>query len=69
MYIAESSFPHLVAANDARLVTELERRRIAAERRVESTAAATAWPSHRITARRELRRQVVDPAGGACATA
>lgn len=65
MYIAESSFPHLVTANEERLATELERRRVAAERRLESGAATTRRP-RRATARWGIRHQVVEPAGGAC---
>ena len=36
MQISEFSFPHLHAAHDERLVIELERRRVAAERRAEA---------------------------------
>ena len=32
MYISERSFPHLVAAEDARVAEALERRRLAGER-------------------------------------
>ncbi|WP_022892624.1 hypothetical protein [Agromyces subbeticus] len=65
MYIAESSFPHLVAANDERLATALERRRVATERRLESAAATTRRP-RRATARWGTRHQVVDPVDAAC---
>ena len=37
MQISEFSFPHLHAAHDERLSVELERQRVAAERRAEST--------------------------------
>ncbi|GAA1796980.1 hypothetical protein [Agromyces neolithicus] len=35
MMISEFSFPHLQAAQDARLAQQLERRRVALERRAE----------------------------------
>lgn len=66
MYIAESSFPHLVTANEERLATELERRRVAAERRLESGAATTRRPRQATAARWGIRHHVVEPAGGAC---
>jgi hypothetical protein len=40
MQISEFSFPHLHAAHDGRLAVELERQRIAAERRADGAAAA-----------------------------
>ncbi|MBM7832925.1 hypothetical protein JOE59_003630 [Agromyces cerinus] len=43
MLISELAFPHLVAANDERIDRDLERRRVALERRAE--AAATAAPA------------------------
>ena len=53
MLISEQSFPHLQAAHDARLEQELERRRVARERRDElgtSGARRRVWwrPSERI---------------------
>lgn len=38
MQISEFSFPHLHAAHDERLAIELERQRIAAERRADGAA-------------------------------
>ena len=42
MLISELTFPHLVAANDERIAGELERRRVALERRAETAANAAA---------------------------
>ena len=42
MLISELTFPHLIAANDERIAGELERRRVALERRAETAAAADA---------------------------
>ncbi|KRC61136.1 hypothetical protein ASE14_09390 [Agromyces sp. Root81] len=42
MLISEIAFPHLVAANDERVALELERRRVALERRAESAATEAA---------------------------
>ena len=39
MQISEFSFPHLREAHDERLAVELERQRIAAERRADGAAA------------------------------
>ncbi|MFF2275844.1 hypothetical protein [Agromyces sp. NPDC058126] len=39
MLISESTFPHLRAAEEARLAHELERRRVAAERQAEPAPA------------------------------
>jgi hypothetical protein len=42
MLISELTFPHLVAANDERIAGELERRRVALERRAETAVNAAA---------------------------
>lgn len=42
MYISEATFPHLMAARDARIADELERRRVIDERRAEERPAGTA---------------------------
>ena len=39
MLISEITFPHLVAANDDRIARDLERRRVALERRAEAAGA------------------------------
>jgi hypothetical protein len=45
MQISEFSFPHLMAAHEERLTVELERQRVAAERRVEAGVADDAGPA------------------------
>lgn len=64
MYLSETSFPHLVAAADARIAAELERRRVAEERRAETDGrpARTGRPMRRLRFGRTSA-----PAAGACA--
>ncbi|MEF3404799.1 hypothetical protein [Agromyces sp. CCNWLW203] len=50
MLISELTFPHLVAANDERIAGELERRRVALERRSETAAADAASAAVRAAA-------------------
>lgn len=70
MLISELAFPHLVAANDDRITRDLERRRVALERRAETAAdpevvapTATADRAHRHAAsRRHLANRMPRPA-------
>ncbi|MFF2388124.1 hypothetical protein [Agromyces sp. NPDC058104] len=52
MLISESTFPHLRAAEEARLARELERRRVVAERQ----AGDDSEPAHREPRRHRPRR-------------
>ena len=45
MQISEFSFPHLHAAHDERLTVELERQRVAAERRAETDGRGSTAPA------------------------
>jgi len=70
MLISELTFPHLVAANDERLARELERRRVAVERRAETAAdedavapaAATGRVPRHAASRRHLTNRMPRPA-------
>lgn len=67
MYISERSFPHLVAAEDARIAEALERRRLAGERLDEEapTGRRARRLAHRPARRAERGRsaeQLFDPA-------
>lgn len=67
MQISEFSFPHLHAAHDERLAVELERQRIAAERRADgadATATASAARGFRAVVAR-LRPAAEAPARAA----
>lgn len=63
MYLSESSFPHLLAAADARIAVELERRRVIEERRAE-VGRRPARAGHRVRRLRFGRSAAV--AAGAC---
>ncbi|MFE5670810.1 hypothetical protein ACFQ58_04275 [Agromyces sp. NPDC056523] len=66
MQISEFSFPHLHAAHDERLTIELERRRVAAERRAETAAPrpTSAWLRFGRRSGAAVREPAVRPAGG-----
>lgn len=64
MLISESTFPHLRAAEEARIARELERRRVAAERQTEPEPARNEPRRHR-----PLRARRAATAGGGWAAA
>ncbi|WP_022888694.1 hypothetical protein [Agromyces italicus] len=66
MLVSEYSFPHLIAAGDERRARELERRRVADERRAE---LATPARTRRAASRRSIRRTADRTVAGDCATA
>ncbi|GGI46095.1 hypothetical protein BCL57_001408 [Agromyces flavus] len=63
MQISEFSFPHLHAAHEERLAVELERRRLAAERRADAAAAAPSAGRTRRAVRSRLARLVSSESG------
>lgn len=56
MQISEFSFPHLNAAHEERLTVELERQRVAAERRADADGAAEPARRRGIRSERSSRR-------------
>jgi hypothetical protein len=62
MYISEATFPHLLAARDARIADELERRRVLEERMAEQ--AEPARPARAM--RRRRGRAIVGTRACAC---